>query len=141
MKEEKIQENIKQLQNDISYSFKQTSEVIDIIYRKAVNDVNSEKSNAAVLEIKDAHQNDIIVQSSKDLNKHFGSKVNDVDINIEQKINRAKRDSYYDMLKYIESNKHDLIDVYNYIKEKCKEFGEDGVKNKPRSRKRQNPYF
>ena len=133
MKEEKIQENIKQLQNDISYSFKQTSEVIDIIYRKAVNDVNSEKSNTAVLEVKDAHQNDI--------NKHFGSKVNDANINIEQKINRAKRDSYYDMLKYIESNKHDLIDVYNYIKEKCKEFGEDGVKNKPRSRKRQNPYF
>ena len=140
MKEEKIQENIKKLQNDISYSFKQTSEVIDIIYRKAVNDVNSEKSNTAVLEVKDASQ-DIIVQSSKDLNKHFGSKVNDADISIEQKINRAKRDSYYDMLKYIESNKHDLIDVYNYIKEKCKEFGEDGVKNKPRSRKRQNPYF
>lgn len=133
MKEEKIQENIKQLQNDISYSFKQTSEVIDIIYRKAVNDVNSEKSNTAVLEVKDASQNDI--------NKHFRSKVNDADINIEQKINRAKRDSYYDILKYVESNKHDLIDVYNYIKEKCKEFGEDGVKNKPRSRKRQNPYF
>ncbi len=141
MKEEKIQENIKQLQNDISYSFKQTSEVIGIIYRKAVNDVNSEKSNTAVLEVKDAHQNDIIIQSSKDLNKQFGSKVNDADINIEQKINRAKRDSYYDILKYVESNKHDLIDVYNYIKEKCKEFGEDGVKNKPRSRKRQNPYF
>ena len=138
MKEEKIQENIKQLQNDISYSFKQTSEVIDIIYRKAVNDVNSEKSN---IEVKDAQQNDIIVQSSKDLNKYFGSKINDADINIEQKINRAKRDSYYDILKYVESNKHDLIDVYNYIKEKCKEFGEDGVKNKPRSRKRQNPYF
>lgn len=117
MKEEKIQENIKQLQNDISYSFKQTSEVIDIIYRKAVNDINSEKSNTAALEVKDA------------------------DINIEQKINRAKRDSYYDILKYVENNKHDLIDVYNYIKEKCKEFGEDGVKNKPRSRKGQNPYF
>lgn len=141
MKEEKIQENIKQLQNDISYSFKQTSEVIDIIYRKAVNDIDNEKSNAAVLEIKGASQNDIIVQSSKDLNKHFGSKANDADININQKINRAKRDSYYDILKYVESNKHDLIDVYNYIKEKCKEFGEDGVKNKPRSRKRQNPYF
>lgn len=140
MKEEKIQENIKQLQNDISYSFKQTSEVIDIIYRKAVNDVNSEKSNTTVLGVKDASQ-DIIVQSSKDLNKHFGSKINDADINIEQKINRAKRDSYYDILKYVESNKHDLIDVYNYIKEKCKEFGEDEVKNKPRSRKRQNPYF
>ena len=138
MKEEKIQENVKQLQNDISYSFKQTSEVIDIIYRKAVNDVDSEKSN---IKVKEASQNDIIVQSSKDLNKHFGSKVNDADISIEQKINRAKRDSYYDILKYVESNKHDLIDVYNYIKEKCKEFGEDGVKNKPRSRKRQNPYF
>lgn len=138
MKEEKIQENVKQLQNDISYSFKQTSEVIDIIYRKAVNDVDSEKSN---IKVKEAPQNDIIVQSSKDLNKHFGSKVNDADISIEQKINRAKRDSYYDILKYVESNKHDLIDVYNYIKEKCKEFGEDGVKNKPRSRKRQNPYF
>lgn len=138
MKEEKIQENVKQLQNDISYSFKQTSEVIDIIYRKAVNDVDSEKSN---IKVKEASQNDIIVQSSKDLNKHFGSKVNDADISIEQKINRAKRDSYYDILKYVESNKHDLIDVYNYIKEKCKEFGEDEVKNKPRSRKRQNPYF
>ena len=132
MKEEKIQENIKQLQNDISYSFKQTSEVIDIIYRKAVNDVDSEKPN---IKVKEASQNDIIVQSSKDL------KVNNADISIEQKINRAKRGSYYDILKYVESNKHDLIDVYNYIKEKCKEFGEDGVKNKPRSRKRQNPYF
>ena len=141
MKEEKIQENIKQLQNDISYSFKQTSEVIDIIYRKAVNDADSEKPNVTVLPLKDTTKNDIIVQSSKDLNKHFGSKRNNDDISIEQKINRAKRDSYYDILKYVESNKHDLIDVYNYIKEKCKEFGEDGVKNEPRSRKRQNPYF
>ena len=128
MKEEKIQENIKQLQNDISYSFKQTSEVIDIIYRKAVKDVDSENTNATVSPL-------------KDLNKNFESKTNDTDINIEQKINRAKRDSYYDILVYVESNRHDLIDVYNYIKEKCKEFGEDGVKNKPRSRKRQNPYF
>ena len=128
MKEEKIQENIKQLQNDISYSFKQTSEVIDIIYRKAVKDVDSENTNATVSPL-------------KDLNKNFELKTNDTDINIEQKINRAKRDSYYDILVYVESNKHDLIDVYNYIKEKCKEFGEDGVKNKPRSRKRQNPYF
>ena len=128
MKEEKIQENIKQLQNDISYSFKQTSEVIDIIYRKAVKDVDSENTNTTVSPL-------------KDLNKNFESKTNDTDINIEQKINRAKRDSYYDILVYVESNKHDLIDVYNYIKEKCKEFGEDGVKNKPRSRKRQNPYF
>ena len=128
MKEEKIQENIKQLQNDISYSFKQTSEVIDIIYRKAVKDADSEKINATVSPL-------------KDLNKNFELKTNDTDINIEQKINRAKRDSYYDILVYVESNRHDLIDVYNYIKEKCKEFGEDGVKNKPRSRKRQNPYF
>ena len=128
MKEEKIQENIKQLQNDISYSFKQTSEVIDIIYRKAVKDADREKQNTTA-------------SPPKDLNKHFESKTNDTDINIEQKIHRAKRDSYYDILKYVESNKHDLIDVYNYIKEKCKEFGEDGVKNKPRSRKRQNPYF
>ena len=141
MKEEKIQENIKKLQNDISYSFKQTSEVIDIIYRKAVKDADSEKTNAIVSSLKDTTKNDIIVQSSKDLNKNFGSKTNDTDINIEQKINIAKRDSYYDILVYVESNKHDLIDVYNYIKEKCKEFGEDGVKNKPRSRKRQNPYF
>ena len=128
MKEEKIQENIKQLQNDISYSFKQTSEVIDIIYRKAVKDADREKPN-------------VTVSSSKDLNKHFESKANDTDINIEQKINRAKRDSYYDILAYAECDEHDLIDVYHYIKEKCKEFGEDGVKNKPRSRKRQNPYF
>ena len=128
MKEEKIQENIKQLQNDIRYSFKQTSEVIDIIYRKAVKDIDSENTNATVLPL-------------KDLNKNFESKTNDTDINIEQKINRAKRDSYYDILVYVESNRHDLIDVYNYIKEKCKEFGEDEVKNKPRSRKRQNPYF
>ena len=128
MKEEKIQENIKQLQNDIRYSFKQTSEVIDIIYRKAVKDVDSENTNATVSPL-------------KDLNTNFESETNDTDINIEQKINIAKRDSYYDILVYVESNKHDLIDVYNYIKERCKEFGEDEVKNKPRSRKHQNPYF
>ena len=128
MKEEKIQENIKQLQNDISYSFKQTSEVIDIIYRKAVKDADREKQNTTA-------------SPPKDLNKHFESKTNDTDINIEQKIHRAKRDSYYDILAYAECDEHDLIDVYRYIKEKCKEFGEDGVKNKPRSRKRQNPCF
>ena len=141
MKEEKIQENIKQLQNDISYSFKQTSEVIDIIYRKAVKDADSEKTNTTASPLKDTTKNDIIVQSSKDLNKNFGSKTNDTDINIEQKIHRAKRDSYYDILAYAECDEHDLIDVYRYIKEKCKEFGEDEVKNKSRSRKRQNPYF
>ena len=53
MKEEKIQENIKQLQNDISYSFKQTSEVIDIIYRKAVKDADREKPNTTPSQSKD----------------------------------------------------------------------------------------
>ena len=62
MKEEKIQENIKQLQNDISYSFKQTSEVIDIIYRKAVKDADSEKTNTTASPLKDTTKNDIIVQ-------------------------------------------------------------------------------
>ena len=32
-------------------------------------------------------------------------------------------------------------DGIRFVKEKCKEYGEDGVKNEPRSRKRQNPYF
>ena len=65
MKEEKIQENIKQLQNDISYSFKQTSEVIDIIYRKAIKDADSEKTNVTASPLKDTTKNDIIVHVLK----------------------------------------------------------------------------
>jgi len=37
--ESKIDKRIEELQNDISYSWKQTSEIIDIIYRTAVADL------------------------------------------------------------------------------------------------------
>lgn len=37
----KLEKRIEELQSDIKFSFKQTSEVIDIIYRTAVNDCKS----------------------------------------------------------------------------------------------------
>lgn len=149
MKEEVIAKNVKELQDDIKYSFKQTSEVIDIIYRKGVNDAEKEIPKHTVQTNKEKTEDKkertvvgtVVVASSKDLNKQFGSKGQNTDeLTVDQRIQRAKRDAYYDILSEIEKQK-DLSSVYIYVKNKCKEFGEDGVRNENRRRRRENPWF
>ena len=154
MKEEQIVERIQDLQADIKYSFKQTSEVIDIIYRKGVDDEKKFGIKQPDINVKQSKESDVIVMSSKDLNAAFGTKPNDKKFGskheilegeqskIDQRIQRTKRDCYLEILKEIET-KNDLMDVYIYVKEKCKEYGEPGVRNKydNRKRSRENPWM
>ena len=154
MKEEQIVERIQNLQADIKYSFKQTSEVIDIIYRQGVNDEKKFGVKQPYMVVKQQKDSDIVVMSSKDLNDAFGTKPNDKkfrskratsedeQLKIEHRIQKVKRDIYLELLQEIEK-KNDLMDVYIYVKEKCKEYGEPGVRNKfnNRERKRENPWM
>jgi len=154
MKEEQIVERIQNLQADIKYSFKQTSEVIDIIYRQGVNDEKNFGVKQPDIVVKQQKDSDVVVMSSKDLNNAFGTKPNDKkfgskralpedeQLKIEQRIQKVKRDIYLELLQEIEK-KNDLMDVYIYVKEKCKEYGEPGVRNKlnNRERKRENPWM
>lgn len=121
MKEENIAKRIKELQSDSKYTFKLTEDVISIVYRTAIEDMSNENK-------------DVIVASSKELNKKFGSKQNNK-ITTEQIIQRTKRDIYLEILKEIES-KNDLMDVYIYVKEKCKEYGEPGIETDYRFKRR-----
>ena len=154
MKEEQIVERIQNLQADIKYSFKQTSEVIDIIYRQGVNDEKNFGVKQPDIVVKQQKDSDIVVMSSKDLNDAFGTKPNDKkfgskrvtpedeQLKIEHRIQKVKRDIYLELLQEIEK-KNDLMDVYIYVKDKCKEYGEPGVRNKfnNRERKRENPWM
>jgi len=143
MKEEKIAKRIKELQSDTNYTFKLTEEIINSVYRTAVEDLSKEQK----VSNKISNEEDVIITSSKDLNKKFGSKevtytkeqlINEIQNNIQ----KTKRDIYLELLKKIESE-NDLMDVYIYIKEKCKEYGEPGVRNKydNRRRSRENPWM
>lgn len=129
MKEEQIKKNIKVLQDDISYAFKQTSEIIDIIYRRGVND--QMKSN----DVTPVKEN---TPKENTPHKRFeGQKLTEDILN--KKIKKAKRDVYFEILSLIE-NKQDLLDVYYFVKDKCIEFGEDGVTQDKRKNRINNMF-
>ncbi len=130
MIEEQINKRIKELQHDNTLTFKLTEDVISIVYRTALDDFTSTMQESLKDEVKD---NKTKVK--------FGTK-NKSDENINNVIQKTKRDTCYDILNYIES-KNDLLSVYIYVKEKCKEYGEPGVQNKSnnRERKRENPWM
>ena len=90
---------------------------------------------------------EVVITSSKELNKKFGSKETtytkeQLKTEIQNNIQKTKRDIYLEILQEIEK-KNDLMDVYIYVKEKCKEYGEPGVRNKydNRRRSRENPWM
>ena len=120
MTEDKITKRIKELQNDRRFMFKLTDDIIALVYRIAVEDSSKEKKDPdKVYKVED-----VIVKSSKDLNKNFGSKrkLDDTEAEWERKEKEAKikSEAYADVLKYVEN--HDLMDVYIYVKEKAKEY-------------------
>lgn len=121
MKEDKITKRIKELQSDSKFTFKLTEQVIDLVYRIAVEDCSKEKKDPDKVYKGD----DVVVKSSKDLNKNFGSKhkLGDTEAEWErkEKETKIKSETYADVLKYIE-NHSDLMDVYIYVKEKAKEY-------------------
>lgn len=143
MKEDKITKRIKELQSDTKYTFKLTEEIINLVYRTAVEDLSKEKKDPD----KVYKNEDIIITSSKELNKKFGAKEvlytrEQLNTEIQNNIQKTKRDIYLNILKKIESN-NDLMDVYIYVKEKCKEYGEPGVRNEYNNKKRsrENPWM
>lgn len=143
MKEDKITKRIKELQSDTKYTFKLTEDIINLVYRTAVEDLSKEKKDPD----KVYKNEDIIITSSKELNKKFGSKETtytkeQLNTEIQNNIQKTKRDIYLNILKKIESN-NDLMDVYIYVKEKCKEYGEPGVRNEYNNKKRsrENPWM
>lgn len=121
MKEDKITKRIKELQNDRRFMFKLTDDIIALTYRTAVEDCAKEKKDPD----KVYKSEDVVVKSSKDLNKNFGSKrkLGDTESEWErkEKETKIKSETYADVLNYIE-NHSDLMDVYIYVKEKAKEY-------------------
>lgn len=121
MKEDKITKRIKELQNDRRFMFKLTDDIVALTYRTAVEDCSKEKKDPDKVYKSD----DVVVKSSKDLNKNFGSKRKLDDTEAEwkrkEKETKIKSETYADVLKYIE-NHSDLMDVYIYVKEKAKEY-------------------
>lgn len=129
MKEDKITKRIKELQNDRRFMFKLTDDVIALVYRTAIEDYSNEKKDPDKVYKSD----DVVVKSSKDLNKNFGSKrkLNDTVSEWERKEKEAKikSEAYADVFKYIE-NHSDLMDVYIYVKEKAKEYYDTKTPNR-----------
>lgn len=124
MKEEQIKKNIKALQDDISYVFKQTSEIIDIIYRRGVDD--------------QMKSNDVTPVKENTPHKRFeGQKLTEDILN--KKIKKAQRDAYFDILTNIETEQ-DLLSVYHFVKMKCMEYGEDGVSQDKRKNRINNMF-
>lgn len=139
MKEDKITKRIKELQNDTKFTFKLTEDVIDLVYRTAIEDLAKDKKDPdKVYKTND----DVVVNSSKELNEIFGSKSKWDDEKVETYISKVKRDIYLELLKQIEKE-NDLMNVYVFVKEKCKEYGEPGVRNNytGRRRTRENPWY
>lgn len=136
MKEDQILKRIKELQSDTKFTFKLTEDIIALVYKIAVEDLSKEKKDPNKV-YKDAG---VVITSSKELNKKFGTKEatytkEELKTEIQNNIQKTKRDIYLDLLKEIET-KNDLMDVYIYVKEKCKEYGEPGVRNKYDNRRR-----
>ena len=124
MKEEQIKKNIQALQDDISYVFKQTSEIIDIIYRRGVDD--------------QMKSNDVTPVKENTPHKRFeGQKLTEDILN--KKIKKAQRDAYFDILTNIETEQ-DLLSVYHFVKMKCMEYGEDGVSQDKRKNRINNMF-
>lgn len=129
MKEDKIAKRIKELQSDSKFTFKLTEQVIDLVYRIAIEDCSKENKDPD----KVYKSEDVVVKSSKDLNKNFGSKRKLDDTEAEwkrkEKETKIKSETYADVLKYIE-NHSDLMDVYIYVKEKAKEYYDTKTPNR-----------
>ena len=70
MKEDKITKRIKELQEDSRFTFKLTDDVIALVYRTAVEDLSKEKKDTD----KVYKDDEVVIASSKELNKKFGSK-------------------------------------------------------------------
>lgn len=133
MKEEQIQKKIKDLQSDNSLFFKMTSDIIDIVYRRALDDENTYTDNTPKNNNLNALQkeNKELKESIKGLEKQYqqlqeqySAYKNAVDCDQTNKLNIGvsdpQRRAYIDILNFIERN-FDIEIVYAYVKDKAKE--------------------
>ena len=130
MKEDKITKRIKELQSDTRFTFKLTEDIIDSIYRIAVEDCAIEKKDPDKVYKKEDVKREVdkIVSSGKEMNKRFGTKSATIDYEeLQQHIFKAKQEAYKDVLNYI-NKKNDLMDVYVYVKEMAKKTQYDEIK-------------
>lgn len=130
MKEDKIEKRIKELQKDTKFTFKLTNDIIALVYRIAVEDCSKEGKDLDKI----CKENTVIVDSSKELNKKFGSKRNKENLRTFEEEDRertimfkAKQEAYRDILNQLEKTQ-DLMDVYMYVKEMAKKTKYDEIK-------------
>ena len=130
MKEDKVEKRIKELQKDSKFTFKLTNDIIALVYRIAVEDCSKEQKDSDKI----CKENPVIVSSSKELNKKFGSKRNKEDLRTYEDEDRnrtiafkAKQEAYRDILNQLEKTR-DLMDVYMYVKEMAKKTKYDEIK-------------
>ena len=103
MKEEKIKERIKQLQNDSKFTFKLTKDIIDSVYRIALEDAKKENNNKNV-------------GTTKEFIKEIKSKKIYDDELIEELKAKEKKMTYIEVVNYIKAH-FDLMDVYIHFRE------------------------
>lgn len=133
MTEEQIQEKIKDLQSDNSLFFKMTSDIIDIVYRKALEDNddyinNTPKNNNLNLLQKENKElktsNKQLQGQITNLQKQIANYKNIVEndsTNLKKiGISNPEKKAYIDILNFIEKN-FDIEMVYTYVKDKAKE--------------------
>ena len=116
MKEDKITKRIKELQSDTKFTFKLTEDIIDLVYRTAVEDLSKDNKDYN----KSYKKNDaVVVKSSKEMNKKFGSNSKYDEEFIRTLKFKTKQSVYVEIMKYIE-NHSNLMDTYVYVKEQAK---------------------
>ena len=130
MKEEQIKTNIEKLQKDNSLFFKMTSDIIDIVYRKALEDNNivipkNENINSLQKENKELKESIKGLEKQyktlqEELIKYKTTVNSDSSNKLKIGISDPQRRVYIDILNFIERN-FDIEIVYAYVKDKAKE--------------------
>lgn len=136
-----IEKKIKELQNDMKLSFKMTDEVIDIVYRQAVEDLkkfdNSNKEPKKERQNKDLQYFDEVEEYTKykeDFKKYlelrnsspkrFGNKINDKQQTIDSYIKRERLETYRKVINKIDKSR-DLITVYDFCRKEIEKINND----------------
>ena len=136
-----IERKIKELQNNMKLSFKMTDEVIDIVYRQAVEDLkkfeNSNREPKNERQNKDLQYFDEVEEYTKykeDFKKYlelrnsspkrFGSKYNDKQETIDGYIKRERLETYRKVINKIDKSR-DLITVYDFCRNEIEKINND----------------
>ena len=139
MTQELIEEKIQELQSDTKLCFKQTNEIIEIAYRKALKDcdepIQKSKSSSKEKELESSIEEQLKINQVKEESKNtktlkkggkFSSTIEDQKSSIEHKkeIIDAKLEVYNKVYDMIYFDKCDLLSLYQKIKEEIDKLNE-----------------